>query len=90
MQCKAVKSERRGYEASAICERPECDGTNPFNYPRLVHRSWRGSVSPAMTQNAAKVKRRLIIWIDSNCTYFGHDIEIDKQAAREIVPVPMC
>lgn len=33
--------------------------------------------------------RRLIIWLDSNCTFFGHEAEIDKQAAGEIVPIPM-
>jgi len=33
--------------------------------------------------------RRLIIWLDSNCTFFGHEAEIEKQAAGEVVPIPM-
>lgn len=33
--------------------------------------------------------RRLIIWMDSNMLFFGHDAEILRQAAGEIVPIPM-
>ncbi len=33
--------------------------------------------------------RKLIVWMDSNMLFFGHDAAIERQAAGEVVPIPM-
>lgn len=33
--------------------------------------------------------RKLIVWMDSNMLFFGHDAEIARQAAGETVPIPL-